>query len=74
MADNHPSGPAETGAEMDYAEHERTFAMFINMSKWIMIFCIALLISMAFGFFAGGGLFGGSVVFVVLMIIGYFLS
>ena len=74
MADNHPSGPAETGAEMDYAEHERTFAMFISMSKWIVIFCVALLIAMAFGFFAGGGLFGGIVVFVVLTIIGYFLS
>lgn len=74
MADNHPSGPAETGAEMDYAEHERTFAMFISMSKWIVIFCVALLIAMAFGFFAGGGLFGGIVLFVVLTIIGYFLS
>ena len=53
MADNHPTGPAETGAEMDYAEHERTYAMFLSMSKWLVIVCVALLISMAFGFFAG---------------------
>jgi len=74
MADNHPTGPAETGADMDYAEHERTFAMFLSMSKWIVILAVALLISMAFGFFAGGGLLGGIILFIVLTIIGYFLA
>ncbi len=74
MADNHPTGPAETGADMDYAEHERTFAMFLSMSKWIVILSVALLISMAFGFFAGGGLLGGIILFIVLTIIGYFLA
>jgi uncharacterized membrane protein YjjP (DUF1212 family) len=74
MADNHPTGPAETGAEMDYPEHERTFAMFLAMSKWLVIVCVALLAAMAFGFFAGGGLFGGIIAFVVLVILGYFLS
>ncbi|MCI5074730.1 aa3-type cytochrome c oxidase subunit IV [Oricola sp.] len=74
MADTHPSGPAETGAEMDYTEHERTYAMFLNMSKWLVVMCVALLIAMSFGFFAGGGLFGGIVAFVLLMILGYFLA
>lgn len=74
MAENHPSGPVETGAEMDYAEHERTYAMFLSMSKWLVILCVALLVGMAFGFFAGGGLFGGTVVFVVLTILAYFLT
>ena len=74
MADNHPTGPAETGAEMDYAEHERTYAMFLSMSKWLVILCVALLISMAFGFFAGGGLFGGIIAFVVLTILAFFLA
>lgn len=74
MADNHPSGPAETGAEMDYAEHERTYAMFLSMSKWLVIVCVALLVAMAFGFFANGGLFGGIIVFVALTILAYFLT
>jgi len=74
MAEKQPSGPAETGAEMDYSEHERTYAMFLSMSKWLVILCAALLIGMAFGFFAGGGLFGGIVVFVILTILGYFLA
>lgn len=74
MADHHPTGPAETGAEMDYAEHERTFAMFLTMSKWLIILSVALLASMAFGFFGGGGLIGGIIAFIILTIVGYFLS
>jgi hypothetical protein len=73
MAEDHPSGPAETGAEMDYPEHERTYSMFLSMSKWLVVLCIALLIAMAFGFFAGGGLFGGIVAFVILVILSYFI-
>lgn len=73
MADNHPTGPAETGAEMDYAEHERTFSMFLTMSKWLIALCVALLVAMAFGFFAGGGLFGGIVVFIILTVLAFFL-
>lgn len=73
MAKNHPTGPAETGAEMDYAEHERTFSMFLTVIKWMVAICVALLVAMAFGFFAGGGLFGGIVVFVVLTAVTYFL-
>lgn len=74
MAENQAAGPVETGAEMDYKEHERTYAMFLSMSKWLLILCVALLIAMAFGFFAGGGLFGGIVAFIVLTILGFFLS
>lgn len=74
MAENQPSGPAETGAEMDYPEHERTYSMFLSMSKWLVILCGALLVAMAFGFFAGGGLFGGIIAFVALTILAYFLT
>jgi hypothetical protein len=73
MAENHPTGPSETGAEMDYAEHERTFSMFLTMSKWLVAVCVSLMISMAFGFFAGGGLFGGIVLFIVLNVLAFFL-
>lgn len=73
MAEDHPSGAAETGADMDYPEHERTYGMFVAMSKWGVIACAALLIAMAFGFFAGGGLFGGVIAFAALIILAYFI-
>jgi hypothetical protein len=43
MADNHGAGhPA-----MDYAEHERTYEMFVGMTKWGTILMVALMIFMA---------------------------
>jgi len=43
MADDHGAGhPA-----MDYSEHERTYQLFIGMTKWGTIFCVALMIFMA---------------------------
>ncbi|MEL6920611.1 MAG: aa3-type cytochrome c oxidase subunit IV [Pseudomonadota bacterium] len=70
MADEKDTG--QTEKVMDYAEHERTFDMFIQGSKLITMVTIALLIALAFGFFAGGGLLGGTAAFVVLCVVGYF--
>jgi hypothetical protein len=43
MADNHGAGhPA-----MDYAEHERTYKMFIGMAKWGTILLVGLIVFMA---------------------------
>ena len=52
MADNHVSGAhgADKAAghpAMDYAEHERTYKLFISLSKWTVIFNVVLLILMA---------------------------
>lgn len=58
----------EDGAPMDYPEHEATYSMFLALTKWGIIFNVALLIAMAVGFFMGGGLVGGILVFIVLMI------
>ncbi|MBL8587749.1 MAG: aa3-type cytochrome c oxidase subunit IV [Methylobacteriaceae bacterium] len=33
---------------MDYAEHDRTYAMFLALVKWGVIFNVLLLILMAF--------------------------
>jgi len=63
----------EAAAAMDYAEHERTFALFMALTKWGTIATVALLIAMAFGFFAGGGLFGGTLVFVALLVLSWFI-
>ena len=58
---------------MDYAEHERTFALFMTITKWGTIATVAVLVAMAFGFFAGAGLFGGILVFVLLMVVAWFI-
>lgn len=34
-------------APMDYAEHERTYALFLSLTKWGSIAVVALLILMA---------------------------
>lgn len=64
----------ENGAEMDYEAHEKTYDVFIKLFKWGTIGCVALMISMAIGFFAGGGLVGGALAFVILMAIAYFVA
>ena len=64
----HGPGSLEVAAEMDYPEHEETYALFLAVTKWGIIVVTVLLIAMAIGFFGGGGLFGGGIAFLVLMI------
>ena len=71
MADNTPSGPIELGAEMDYAEHDRTFALFVNLAKYGSLVCAALLLAMAFGFYTTAGFFSALVLFMVICAIGW---
>ena len=71
--DNHHSGPVETGASMDYAEHEKTYSMFLAGAKWGSMVVIVLLIAMTAGFFGGVGFLGSLILFVVLNIAGAFL-
>ena len=61
------------GAPMDYREHDRTFSLFLTLTKWGTIATAAVLIAMAFGFFAGGGLVGGIIAFVLLVIVARFV-
>src|SRR5262245_6969969 len=51
MADHTPTGPVELGADMDYAEHDRTYHAFLGLAKYGSLVVAALLIAMAFGFF-----------------------
>ena len=40
--------PADVGhADMDYAEHDRTYALFIGLTKWVSIGCVAVLVLLA---------------------------
>lgn len=67
MADNSPTGPVETGAQMDYPEHEKTYKTFVALAKYCTLACVALLAAMAFGFFTTAGFFSATILFVVIM-------
>lgn len=66
----HHSGPVETGAPMNYAEHEKTYDGFIAGAKYGTLHLAALMIAMAAGFFTAAGFLGGIVVFVVISLLG----
>lgn len=73
MADHSSAGPVDTGADMDYPEHERTYAMFLQLAKYTSLSSIAILIAMAFGFFAGGGFISSTILFILIVAAGAYL-
>lgn len=73
MADKTPAGPVETGAAMDYEEHDRTYALFIALAKYGSLVCAALLIAMAFGFFTSAGFFSSLVLFALITAVGGYI-
>jgi hypothetical protein len=72
MAEHH-TGPVEVGAPMDYKEHESTYNLFIAAAKYGTMFLVALLLGMTAGFFTGGGLLGGILVFLIILVAGIVL-
>jgi len=73
MAEHMPAGPVEMGAEMDYPEHEKTYALFLGVVKWGTLATVALLAAMAFGFFTSAGFISATVLFVLIMVVAGFL-
>ena len=72
MADHSPTGPVESGARMDYPEHEKTYKTFIALAKYSSLVCLALLAAMAFGFFTNAGFFSSTILFVAIVgVLGY---
>jgi uncharacterized membrane protein YjjP (DUF1212 family) len=69
----HHTGPAEVGAAMDYAEHEKTYNLFIAGTKYGSAILVALMIAMAAGFFSAAGFLGGLAIFIILSIAGVFI-
>lgn len=69
----HHSGPAELGAAMDYAQHEKSYKIFLNGAKYGAMVIVFLLISMAAGFFTAAGFFSAALLFIVLNVIGFML-
>ncbi|WP_420407266.1 aa3-type cytochrome c oxidase subunit IV [Hoeflea sp.] len=68
------SGPVETGAEMDYSEHDKTYAIFLAGAKYGTIVIVALLIAMATFFFTAAGGITSFLLFLVLSIGGSVLA
>lgn len=71
MADHTPTGPVETGAQMNYPEHEQTYAMFTALAKYGTLFCVALLAAMAFGFFTSAGFISSLILLVLICVAGW---
>ncbi|HSO48782.1 MAG TPA: aa3-type cytochrome c oxidase subunit IV [Rhizobiaceae bacterium] len=61
------------GSAMDYSEHERTYDWFIWLTKWSVIFLVALMLAMAAGFFTSAGWVGGTLLLIVLMAVSIFV-
>ena len=72
MADHTPTGPVELGAQMDYAEHDRTYKAFLSLAKYGSLVCAAILLAMAFGFFVGG-FFSATILFILVVAAGAFI-
>ena len=62
------NGPVETGAAMDYSEHEKTYSLFLAGAKYGTIHLVTLLIAMAAYFFTGAGAILSVLLFIVLSI------
>ena len=73
MAEHH-TGPVETGAPMDYKEHDKTYNGFLFVARAGSAIVAALLIAMAAGFFGHAGFLGGLLIFIVLSIVGTMLA
>jgi hypothetical protein len=73
MAEHLPAGPVETGAEMDYSEHEKTYNVFLGLAKYGTLLTAALLVAMAFGFFTSAGLISATILFILISAVGIFL-
>lgn len=69
MAEQTHSGPAELGAPMDYAEHERTFHGFVTLTKLAVLATIDTLLALALFAFGGGAGFWLGVLLLLLMTI-----
>lgn len=72
MASHPPSGPLETGAAMDYPEHQATYNRFLSLTKYGALGVIGLLVAMAFGFFTGAGFISAGILFVLILAVGSF--
>lgn len=68
MAEHTHAGPAEVGAPMDYAAHERMYAGFIAMLKIGVLASINTVLALVLFGFGRGGFWLGSVLLLLMVI------
>ena len=68
MAEHAASGAAETGAPMDYDEHERTYSGFVAFTGLAAITSINVLITLIIFAFGSGGAFWIGILILLLAI------
>ena len=73
MADHASDGPVELGAKMDYEEHEKTYSLFVGLTKYVALATAALMIAMAFGFFTSAGFISATILFILLNAVGAYI-
>lgn len=73
MADKSPAASVETGSEMDYNEHERTYSLFLTIVKYTCLIVAGLLLAMLFGFFTSAGFFSSAILFILVCVAGYWI-
>ena len=66
------SGPEKPADEVDFAEHEKTYRLFIDGAKYGTVLVLALLVAMAAGLVGPFGFLGGLIVFIVLSVAGIY--
>lgn len=69
MAEHAAPGPVETGAPMDYNEHEQTYKGFLQFTKLTIIATINILVTLAIFAFGGGGAFWIGMAMLLLTIV-----
>lgn len=67
MAEHTSSAPAELGAPMDYAEHERTYGGFLALTKITVLACVAILQALTLFGLASNGFWLGVILIVLMM-------
>jgi len=58
---------------MDYGEHQRTYALFVNLAKYGTLGTVATLIALAFYFFTSAGFISALILFALVMVAGTYL-
>ena len=65
MAEHHGNGELSFAEKMDYPEHDRTYALFLNLVKFGSIWVVAILIGMLVGLITSAGFFAGILAFLI---------
>ena len=73
MAEHHTGGELSFADKMDYREHDKTYALFLNLVKFGSIWVVAILIGMLVGLITSAGFFAGILAFLASGLVATYL-